>query len=154
MGTLAEVKTSAVSDKRAAMFLDALGRRDYDALSSLLAPNVWFRALLPRKLYDLDNRQEAIATFRSWFGGAADFQVLETDHHTLVSREYIRYRFLLRPDWGPEQWHVIEQVGFFRVKEGSISRLDLVCTGFFPLEELEALDCLRERRPHLELKRA
>ncbi|HXV61464.1 MAG TPA: nuclear transport factor 2 family protein [Vicinamibacteria bacterium] len=134
--TLVEVDTSVASDP-AARFLDALGRRDFDALSSLLAPDIWFRALLPRKLYDLDNRRDAIATLRTWFGGGADFQVLETDHHSLASREYIRYRFLLRPDWAPEQWHVIEQVGFFRVKEGSISRLDLVCTGFLPFEELD-----------------
>jgi hypothetical protein len=30
---------------------------------------------------------------------------------------------------------VIEQTGFCRVKDGRISRIDLVCTGFHPLTE-------------------
>lgn len=131
-----EITTAAPSEAVAKSFLDALGRRDFGKVSSLFAPNVWFRALLPRKRYEHSTRDDAVAALQSWYGGAVTWRVLETDHHTLAGREFVRYRFQLLPEWAPEQWHVIEQVGFLRAKEGSITRLDLVCTGFFPQEDL------------------
>lgn len=115
-------------------FLAALGRRDFDDIERHLATDVWFRALLPRGLEEARSASETREKLSSWFSGAEPFRVLENDHHSLEGREHLRYRFLLRPEWAPEQWHVIEQVGFCRVKEGVISRLDLVCTGFFPTE--------------------
>ncbi len=61
--------------------------------------------------------------------------MLTSEHSTMASREYLRYRFLVLPPWAPEEWHVIEQAGFCRVKECQISRLDIVCTGFHPARE-------------------
>lgn len=131
--------TAAVSDTahadQALRFLHALSRRDFDEIERLLASNVWFRALLPRKAYELNRAEETLDILRRWFGEAKKFRVLRTEHHTLAGREFILYRFLLLPDWAPEQWHIIEQAGFMRVKEGRISRLDLVCTGFFPADD-------------------
>jgi hypothetical protein len=47
----------------------------------------------------------------------------------------VRYRVAERPAWVPEQWHVIAQTGYLRVRDGRISRLDLVCTGYHPVVE-------------------
>ena len=130
--TLTETTEAAAT---AIEFLEALGRRDFAEVASRLAPNVWLRVLLPRKVVETYDAEDAVAELQGWFGMASDFQVLETDHHTVEGREFIRYRFLLRPDWALGQKHVIEQTGFCRVKDGRISRLDLVCTGFFPVTD-------------------
>lgn len=119
----------------AVRFLQALGRRDFAELESLLAPDVWMRALLPRKLREGGTAEEAVEAFRSWYGGAPELQVLELEHDTMANRELLRYRFRLRPDWAPDQWHEIEQVGYCRVTDGRISRIDLSCTGFHPTED-------------------
>ena len=44
----------------------------------------------------------------------------------------VSYNLLLRPEWAPDQWHVVEQSGYCRVTNDQVTRLDLVCTGFFP----------------------
>jgi len=123
-------------------FLDALTRRDFGELERLMVPNIWLRALLPRKLVEERTAPDAAATLEEWFGGTEDFVPLETEHHTSMGREFIRYRFLMRPDWAPKQWHVIEQTGFIRVEDGRLKRLDLSCTGYFPVDDATAGDLL------------
>jgi len=126
---------AAAPPRLAQCFLEALCRRDFEALRRQLADDVWLRALLPRELRESNTAQEAVATLREWFGGAKAFRVVSSDHHVIGERDFISYRMLLKPDWAPERWHAIEQSGFCRVRDGRISRLDLTCTGFFPAEE-------------------
>lgn len=116
-------------------FLDALRRRDFDALRDHLSEDVWFRALLTRGLHESKTREEAVRMLSEWYGNASAFETIETAHHSVEGREFIRYQFRLKPDWAPEQDHIIEQAGFCRVKDGRIRRLDLVCTGFHAVKE-------------------
>ena len=116
-------------------FLGALARYDFDELEACLAPNVWFRALLPKSVHESGNAWEAADAYRSWYGSASRFELLAAEQYTMAGREYLRYRFRVLPPWAPREWHVIEQAGFCRVKEGRISRLDIVCTGFHLLAE-------------------
>ena len=111
-------------------FLAALGRQDFESLEACLAQNVWFRALLPKSLHESNTAKEAVEAYRSWYGSARRFKVQTLEHSAAAGREHLRYRFLVLPPWAPEEWHLIEQSGFCRVKEGRISRLDIVCTGF------------------------
>ena len=39
---------------------------------------------------------------------------------------------MVRPDWEPDVWHVVEQSAYCRVADDHVTRLDLLCTGFFP----------------------
>lgn len=119
-------------------FLDALARRDFDELEALLAPDVWFRALLPRSIHETRSAGEAIAALRDWYGGASEFEPLTADRYRMANREHLRYRFRLLPAWAPEEWHEIEQAGFCRVRDGRISRLDVVCSGFHATGEIAA----------------
>ena len=83
-------------------------------------------------MHESNTSKEAADAYRSWYGSARRFKMLTAEHSTMASREYLRYRFLVLPPWAPEEWHVIEQAGFCRVKGDRISRLDIVCTGFHP----------------------
>jgi hypothetical protein len=116
-------------------FLDALAQRDFVALEELLAADAWLRALLPRHLDEHYGSVETAGAFRAWYGAAEAFEALAVDHDTVIGKERIRYRFLLRPDWAPETWHVIEQMAFLSIKDGLIRKIDLVCTGFMELDE-------------------
>jgi 2-polyprenyl-6-methoxyphenol hydroxylase-like FAD-dependent oxidoreductase len=147
------------SDEVAVAFIQALARRDWAAIERLLAPEVWMRALLPSRVHEEKTAAGALAIFRKWFD-APTTRLLEAEHHTLAGREHLCYRFLVRRDH-PETpgrkiaggkagdggqpstssggagdlspWHLVEQTGFCRVKDGRISRLDLACTGFHPI---------------------
>jgi hypothetical protein len=129
------IVTAASLQHPAVAFLDALRRRDWTALEQLLAPDVWMRALLPKRVLEENTAIGVAAAYRHWYGGSGECQMLQAEHQTMVGRDYLRYRFLLRPDFAPEQWHVVEQTGFCRVKDGRITRIDVVCTGVHPVEQ-------------------
>lgn len=116
-------------------FLEALTQRDFTALEELLAADVWLRALLPRHLDEHYGSGETATAFRSWYGAAQAFEAIAVDHDNVIGKERIRYRFMLRPDWAPETWHVIEQSAFLSIKDGLIRKIDLVCTGFLPVDD-------------------
>lgn len=73
--------------------------------------------------------------YRSWYGKAQPVAEPRVERATIGGRERLRYRFVVLPPWAPEEAHVVEQAGYCRVKDGQISRLDLVCTGFHPVPE-------------------
>jgi flavin-dependent dehydrogenase len=129
----APIVTAAPPDHPAVAFLDALRRRDWTALEQLLTPDVWMRALLPKRVLEENTAIGAVANYRRWYGGV-DSQMLQAEHQTMIGRDYLRYRFLVRPEFAPAQWHVVEQTGFVRVRDGRITRIDMVCTGFHPVE--------------------
>src|SRR6478752_4349592 len=55
-----------------AVFVDALGRRDFEAMAGCLAPDVRFRALLPPRDVDVVGPDATIAEFRRWFGDESE----------------------------------------------------------------------------------
>ena len=112
--------------------LAAIVDRDEATLFELFAPDLWFRALLIHELVEHHHAVAAVAMFRGWFGRGIPVEVLHTATYPVASRQYLSYRFRLRPEWAPDVWHVIEQSGYVRVRDGRVARLDLVCTGFFP----------------------
>jgi hypothetical protein len=114
-------------------FVEAVVARDLDALEGLLAFDVWLRSLLPRATVEQQGRDETLATIHGWFGSAHEVRVLATYHHGAGGREHVGWRLLLRPDWEPAVWHLIEQGGYVRVADGRVRRIDLICTGFQPL---------------------
>lgn len=116
-------------------FLDALTQRDFDGLEELLAADVWLRALLPRHLDEHYGPGETAGAFRAWYGTAEAIEAITQDIDKVVGKERIRYRFVLRPEWAPDTWHVIEQMAFLSIKDGLIRKIDLVCTGFIAVDD-------------------
>ncbi len=112
-------------------FLDALGAGNFESLERVFASDLWLRALTPGGTAQARTRDEAIATFTSWFGGAGPVRLVEASTGRLGTRDLIRYRLVLRPSFDPRHWYTVEQTGTCRVKRGAIRRLDLVCTGMF-----------------------
>ncbi|HEX2463724.1 MAG TPA: NAD(P)/FAD-dependent oxidoreductase [Thermoanaerobaculia bacterium] len=127
------IETTAPADHPAVAFLDALRRRDWASLEQQLAADVWMRALLPKRIHEENTAIGVVAIYQHWYD-VDDCQMIEAEHHTMAGRDYVRYRFLVRPEFAPEHWHLVEQVGFCRVKEGRITRIDVVCTGFHPVQ--------------------
>jgi hypothetical protein len=127
-------RTTPTASDVAHRFLDAVAARDFPTLRALFASDVWMRALLPREVVETRTADDAVETFREWFAPHNSVTAVATDQHTMEGREYFSYRFRLKPDWAPDQWHVVEQSGYCRVADEQITRVDLVCTGFFVVE--------------------
>jgi hypothetical protein len=113
----------------ARLLLDALTRRDFDAMQELLDDGVRFRALVPGGPFELDTADATAARFRSWFGGEDEFEVLDTSIGEVASRLYARWRVRMCPPGRPEESRVAEQ-HVFATGTKRITSLDLLCSGF------------------------
>lgn len=113
------------------LFLEALAVRDFRLLAATLGASVRFRALLPPGPMEWQGPESVADAFRSWFGGAEDFELVDATVGEVGGRLHLSWRIRLRPaPFGiGEGWHVIEQQGYADAAD-SISRLDLLCSGF------------------------
>ena len=112
--------------------LHAIVSRDDLELHELLSDDIWMRAMLVRGTVEAHDAVGAVAMLQSWFGDAVELQTLHASTHSVGGREHLTYRLRLRPGWASDTWHVIEQTGYARIRDGQVRRLDLVCTGFVP----------------------
>jgi hypothetical protein len=113
-------------------FLDAISARDFVALRNLLAHDVWCRVLLVREFVELHRADDVVALFDEWYGTPEEVRLEDREHHPMMGRDFVRYRVRLRPRWEPDRWHRVEQAGFVTAAAGTLSRIDLACTGFYP----------------------
>jgi hypothetical protein len=113
----------------AGLLLDALTRRDFDALQGCLDDQVRFRALVPRGAFELNGAAETATRFRTWFGGDDAFEVVAASLGRLGTRMYARWRVRMWPPGRPDQARTAEQHVFTTGNE-QIATLDLLCSGF------------------------
>lgn len=69
--------TSMVRWSVGGIFLEGLAARDFDRLRASLAPAVLLRALLPPGPASWEGAEAVAETFRSWFGGATDVELVD-----------------------------------------------------------------------------
>ena len=112
-------------------FLEGLGARDFDRLAVSLASDVRMRALLPPGPMEWAGSDDVAETFRSWFGDASDFELIDATVGEVGGRLHLSWRLRVRPaPFGMgEGWHVIEQQAYADAGT-AIDALDLLCSGF------------------------
>lgn len=110
-------------------FAAALARRDFDEVATLLHPEIEFRALTPRRTWEPGTPDEVVATLRTWFGPADVEQVLAIDSDVIGDRLRVGYCFRGTRDGAA---FVIEQQAYYEVRDGRLSWVRLVCSGFRP----------------------
>jgi hypothetical protein len=112
-------------------FLEALATRDYERMATTLGPNIRFRALLPPGPMQSQGPPQVAEAFRSWFGGADDFELIDATVGEIGGRLHLSWRIRVRPaPFGiGAGWHVIEQHGYADATD-LIETLDLLCSGF------------------------
>ena len=108
-------------------FVVALSDRDSERLEACLHPDVRMRALVPSGFQE-DRGPEAVASrFKSWFAEAESIQVLETKVYRVADRMHVRYRF--REHYSDGESEIIEQDAYCDLSEGTITAIDLLCSG-------------------------
>src|SRR5919201_5088240 len=113
-------------------FAEALARKDFDTVASLLHPEIDFRGLTPRRNWEATNPDEVGEILQQWFEPSDDIEELvglETD--SFADRERIGYRFRVRNPDGP---FLVEQQAYIEERDGQIGWMRVVCSGFRPLD--------------------
>jgi len=117
-------------------FFESLAAQDFDRLEALFAPQVRFRALLPRRTCEEKTAEAATGWLRRWFGEADTLQVLQSTADQVFDRLHLAYRFRLHDT--ANGWRVIEQHAYCDVQDDHIADMWLLCSGFRPDPEIRA----------------
>jgi TusA-related sulfurtransferase len=109
-------------------FLGALAARDFDRLAACLAPSAQARLLLPRRVEEIDGRDQIRGRLEGWFGSASEFSVVACGRDEIGDRQRASWRFRLIRDG--QSWEQIEQTAYMNLGADGIERIDLLCSGF------------------------
>ena len=112
----------------ASRFLDAIARRDFDAIGACFSEDAAFRVLTPHQLRELAGRDEIAGRFRAWFGGLESFALVDSDVAPVADR--VRIRWHTRgsdPEQGPRE---NDHTGYAEIEDDRIVALNASCAGF------------------------
>ncbi|WP_194824588.1 nuclear transport factor 2 family protein [Nocardia sp. XZ_19_231] len=119
--------TASVAD----LFLAALIQRDFATMTTYLAPEVTLRGLIPPGPFTATGPDPTIERFRGWFGGPDDFAVVDSGRERRIGDKLAMHWLVrMRPANGATR--VAEQRVFLTTDNGTITGIDLLCSGWQP----------------------
>ena len=122
-------------------FIVALSDRDSERLEACLHPDVRMRALVPSGFQEHRGPSAVASRFKSWFSEAESLQVLEKDINRVADRMHVRYRF--RENYSDGESEIIEQDAYLGLSAGTITSIDLLCSGHRPERPAKSPDVHR-----------
>jgi len=121
--------TPSATETLGARLAGAIAGRDQTALRALFATPVEFRAVPPRRFWDAETPSEvADIVLGTWFDESkqtTELCLVEDD--AVGDALKVSYRMSVSTESGPS---LIEQVAYYTEKDGQITHLRLVCSGF------------------------
>lgn len=112
--------------------VDALVGRNFDRMEALMAPAIFFHALIPPGTRCSNESAGARRAFEGWFGQCEDVELVSSAFGTVGDRRSANYTLHFVEDG---KRYVCQQQIYANVSAaGQIERIDLLCSGFRPLE--------------------
>jgi ketosteroid isomerase-like protein len=115
-----------------ARFAEALAAKDTRTLSELLAPDIDFRGLTPRKFWEAGDPAGVLEVlFDNWFETEDHIEGVEVyEGDPVADTGHVGYRLAITNPDGP---HVVEQQAYYRAEDGRIGYLRVLCSGYRPV---------------------
>jgi hypothetical protein len=112
-------------------FAEALARKDFDQIRSLLHAEIDFRALTPSRPWEASGPQAVVDdVLRRWFEDSDEIErLVSAESDSVADRERVSYRLEGQNPDGP---FVVEQQAYYTQREGRIDWLRVLCSGFRP----------------------
>jgi hypothetical protein len=129
--TLTPVANRPTSTTLGHALLDRLMAADWDGAGALLSADVQFRAITPRKFFELESRSDVIAAFRNWFLAGWRDGVDGVEDGAVEGRARLRYRVRWTDAYG--QPFVFEQQVYYEADDSGITWIELMCSGHIPV---------------------
>lgn len=116
-------------------FAKAIATKDRAGLMGILNDPIDFRALTPQQYWETTSVDELVdqIVLGRWF--EPNDHILELCSvvaHDLGGRRHVAYQMRVR-NGGAE--YVVEQQAYYRVRQGRIDWLRILCSGFLPLSD-------------------
>jgi len=116
-------------------FAQALAAKDAAALSALLADQIDFQALTPRRHWQAGTPGQVAVDIilGHWFGAGDDIKELcAVTTGEVAGREHVAYRLRVTRD-GRD--HLVEQQAYYNTAGEQITWMRVLCSGYQPLHE-------------------
>lgn len=115
-----------------AEFARALAVKDAGRIRELIAPDIDFRGLTPRRFWEAADADAVLEIlFGNWFEDSDEIRTLErVETDTVADRERVGYRLSIR---NPDGEFLVEQQAYVGARDGRIDWMRVVCTGFRPV---------------------
>ena len=119
-------------DSLGLQFARALAAKDFDTVAGLLHPEIDFRGLTPRRVWEAGEPDAVISgVLRHWFEESDEIEGIEhLDGDAFADRERVGYRFGVR---NPDGRFLVEQQAYLEERDGRIGWMRVVCSGFRPV---------------------
>ncbi|HSV41538.1 MAG TPA: nuclear transport factor 2 family protein [Nocardioidaceae bacterium] len=114
-------------------FAEAFASKDASAVRELLAPDVDFMALTPRRHWQAEGPDQVLEIlFGSWLeeGDKVDSLVSVEVGPDVEDTHHVSYRLALSTPNGPR---TMEQQAYYREDDGRLAFMRVVCSGFRPV---------------------
>jgi hypothetical protein len=113
-------------------FARALAEKDSDRLLELLASEIDFQAITPRRTWNANDPEAVLSIlFGHWFEDADEIESLEgLDTDSFADRERVGYRFSVS---NPEGRFLVEQQAYLSEHDGQIAWMRVLCSGYRPI---------------------
>ena len=109
-------------------FAQAVAAKDHERVQSLLHPDLDFRAMTPKRVWEGD----PVDALKVWFGDGDQVEGLDlVDIDSFADRERVGYRLRVRNDDG---LHLVEQQAYLSESDGRIGWLRIMCAGYRPID--------------------
>ena len=119
-------------DSLGLQFARALAAKDFDTVAGLLHPEIDFRGLTPRRVWEAREPDAVISgVLCHWFEESDEIEGIEhLDGDAFADRERVGYRFGVR---NPDGHFLVEQQAYLEERDGRIGWMRVVCSGFRPV---------------------
>jgi hypothetical protein len=110
-------------------FAEALSRKDFEQVVGLLDPEIDFRALTPRRTWEASSSRAVVDdVLTQWFEPSDELErLVSTDEDAFADRLRVAYRIEGHNPDGP---FVVEQQAYYAERDGRISWMRVLCSGF------------------------
>jgi hypothetical protein len=114
-------------------FAQALAAKDSPRLRELMHPEVDFRGLTPKRVWEASDPDAVLDVLLGhWFDDSDEIEALErVESDAFSDRERVGYRFSVS---NPEGRFVVEQQAYLSATDGRIGWMRVVCSGYRPAE--------------------
>jgi hypothetical protein len=112
-------------------FARALAEKDFDRILDLLHPEIDFRGMTPRRLWEASDPETVVSQIlRMWFEDSDEIESLDkVETEPVADCERVGYRFSVR---NPDGRFVVEQQAYLTGRDGRIGWMRVLCSGYRP----------------------
>ncbi len=127
----ADPRVSETDSSLGRAFVEALAAKDRERLAALLDRQIDFRGLTPGRAWEATDSNGVVeGVLRQWFEDSDEIeQVLAIETDSFADRQRVGYRLRVR---NPDGRFVVEQQAYYTERDGQISWMRVLCSGFRP----------------------